>query len=52
MQIRQSFLDQKFAENGKVAEPRKTMSLFKNLLNFDKLLKRKFCGILRILKEL
>ena len=24
----------------------------KNILNFDKLLKRKFCEILRILKEL
>ena len=36
----------------KVADLRKTMVLFKDLLNFDELLKRKFCGILRVLKEL
>ena len=53
MQIPQIFLDQEFTENEKIAELRtkKTMTLFKSLLNFDKLLKRKFCGILRVLKE-
>ena len=52
MQIPQNSLDQEFTGNGQVAELHKTMTLFKNLVNFDKLLKRKFCGILRVLKEL
>ena len=52
VQIPQNIFDQEFTENGKVAELRKTMTLFKNLLNFDKLLERKFCRILRVLKEL
>ena len=40
MQIPKNFLDQKFTENGKVAELRKTMTMFKNLLNSDILLNR------------
>ena len=35
-------VDQKFTENGKVAELCKTKNLFKNLLNFDKLPKKSF----------
>ena len=36
--------DQKFTENGKVAELCKTKTLFKNLLNFNKLPKKCFVG--------
>lgn len=52
MQIIYIFLHQKFTEIGQIARLRKAMTPFKNLLNFDKLLKRKFCGILSILEEL
>ena len=52
IKILENLFNQEFTEIGKVADLRKTMVLFKDLLNFDELLKRKFCGILRVLKEL